>query len=70
LNFYLKGATVNQIFYVEVLKMLIDAVRRKREELWRDRALILCHENAPAHPSLRVSQFLAGKGVSAMDHPP
>jgi histone-lysine N-methyltransferase SETMAR len=32
--------------------------------------MILHHDNAPAHPSLRVSQFLAGKGISAMDHPP
>jgi hypothetical protein len=33
--------------------------------LWRDR-----RDNAPAHSSLRVSQFLAGKGISAMDHSP
>jgi hypothetical protein len=28
--------TVNQIFYVEALKRRIDAVRRKRGELWRE----------------------------------
>jgi histone-lysine N-methyltransferase SETMAR len=55
---------------VELLKRLIDAVRRKRGELWRDRSLILHHDIAPAHSSLRVPQFLAGKGISAMDHPP
>jgi histone-lysine N-methyltransferase SETMAR len=38
--------------------------------LWRDRALILHHDNAPEYSSLRVSQILAGKGISAMDHPP
>jgi hypothetical protein len=32
--------------------------------------LILHHDKAPAHSSLRVSQFLAGKGISATDHPP
>jgi transposase len=32
--------------------------------------LILQHDNAPEIPSLRVSQFLAGKGISVMDHPP
>jgi histone-lysine N-methyltransferase SETMAR len=32
--------------------------------------MILRHDNAPAYPSLRVSRFLAGKGISAMDHPP
>jgi hypothetical protein len=45
-------------------------VRRKRGDLWRDRSLILHHDNAPAHSSLRVSQFLAGKGISATVHPP
>jgi histone-lysine N-methyltransferase SETMAR len=61
--------TFNQMFYVEVLRKLIGAVMRKRGELWRDHPLIL-HDNAPARPSLRVSQILAGKGISAMDHPP
>jgi histone-lysine N-methyltransferase SETMAR len=65
-----EGTTVNQTFYVEMLKRLIDAVRRKRGELWRARSLILHHDNVLAHSSLRVSQFLAGKGISAMDHPP
>jgi histone-lysine N-methyltransferase SETMAR len=69
-EFVPEGTAVNQAFYVEGLKRLIDAVRRKRREFWRDRSLILHHDNAPAHCSLRVSQFLAGKGISAMDHPP
>jgi hypothetical protein len=30
--------------------------------------LILRHDKAPAHPSLRVSQFSAGKGIPATDH--
>jgi histone-lysine N-methyltransferase SETMAR len=54
---------------MEVLKRLIHALRRKRGELWRDRLLILHHDNASAHSTLRVSQFLAGKAISAMDHP-
>jgi transposase InsO family protein len=53
-----------------VLKKLIDAIRRKRGELWRDHSLILHHDNTLAHSSLQVSQFLAGKGISATDHPP
>jgi hypothetical protein len=64
-----EGNADNQTFHVEVLKRLIDAVRRKRGELWRDCSLIL-QEKAPAHFSLLVSQFLAGKGISAMFHPP
>jgi hypothetical protein len=51
------GATVKQTFYVEVLKMLIDTVRRsKRGELWRHCPLIL-HQNALTYSSIRVLQF-------------
>jgi transposase len=55
---------------VEVLKRLSDAVRCKRGELWRDRSLVLHHDNVPAHSSLRMSQLLAEKGISAVNHPP
>jgi len=34
-EFVPQGQTVNQQFYLEVLKRLRDAVRRKRPELWR-----------------------------------
>jgi hypothetical protein len=60
--------TVNQTFYVEVLKRPIDAMMCKRGEFWRDRSLILHHDNMPAHSLFRVSQFLAGKGFSSMNH--
>jgi hypothetical protein len=69
-EFVPEETTVNQTFYLEMLKRLIDAVRHKGAEFWRDRSLILDHDNAPAHSSLRVSQFLTEKGISAMDHPP
>jgi transposase len=44
---------------------LSDTMRHKQGELLRDSSLILHHNNALAHPSLRVSQFLAGKDISA-----
>jgi transposase InsO family protein len=69
-EFVPEGTTVNQTFHVEVLKRLIGAMRRKRGELWRDCSLILHHDNVPAHSSLRVSQLLARKGISAMEDPP
>jgi hypothetical protein len=69
-KFVPEGTPVNQTFYVGMLKRLIDAVRRRRGELWRDRALILDHDKTPANFSLRVSQFLVGKFISAMDHLP
>jgi hypothetical protein len=65
-----KGATVNPAFYVEVLNRLIDGIRWKQRDLWRDCSYILHHDNVPAHSSLQVLQFLVGIAISAMDHPP
>jgi hypothetical protein len=46
-EFITQGQTVNQAYYVEILKQLHEAVHRKRPELsyidW-----ILHHDNAPA----------------------
>jgi hypothetical protein len=70
MNFLSEETAVNQTFYVLVFKRLIDAVRRKRGQLWRNHLLILGYDKAPANYSLRVLQFSAGKVVSAMDHTP
>jgi hypothetical protein len=65
-EFVPRGTTANQTFYMEMLKRLIDALRHKQGELWRDYPLILHHDIMKAHSSLRVSQFLAGKVISAI----
>jgi hypothetical protein len=56
-EFVPKGTTANETFYVEVLKRLIDFMRHKRGELWKDCSLILHHETMPAYPSLRCCSF-------------
>jgi len=62
-----QSPAVNQVYHVETLKWLHEAVRRKRPEFWtNDR--ILHHENAPAHKALK--QFLAQKSIIEMKHPP
>jgi hypothetical protein len=50
------GQSINQEFYLEVLRCLRVSVRRKRPEKWRDGDLILHHDNAPAHNSHLVQQ--------------
>jgi len=60
-EFVPQGQTVNQQFYLEVLKRLRDAARRKRLELWRSSEWLLHHDNAPAHTALSVRQFLTKK---------
>jgi transposase len=64
-----QGQTVDQVYYVEILKLLRDAVSRNRPELWPN-DWILHHDNAPAHKALSVKQFLAQKPITEMEHPP
>ena len=69
-EFVPKGQTVNQQFYLEVLKRLRDAVRRKRLELWRSGEWLLHQDNAPAHTALIVRQFLTKNGMTTASQSP
>jgi hypothetical protein len=68
LEFILQGQTVNQIYYVEIVKWLHEAVHRKRPELWPN-DWILRHDSAPAHKALSIKQFLTQKLITEMEHP-
>ncbi|XP_029941109.1 uncharacterized protein LOC115383163 isoform X4 [Salarias fasciatus] len=63
------GQTVNQDFYLEVLRRLQEAVRLKRPALWESGDWWLHHDNAPAHRALRVKQFLMKNGMALLPHP-
>jgi len=39
------GQTVNQVYYLEVLEMLREKVRRKRPEIFANKSWILHHDN-------------------------
>ena len=64
------GQIINKEFYLEVLRSLRESVRRKRPEKWRDGDWILHHDNAPAHTSHLVQQFLAKHGTAQLQQPP
>jgi len=51
------------------VRRLLESVRRKRPEKWRDGGLILHHDNAPAHASHLVQQFLAKHGTAQLQQP-
>ena len=64
------GQTINKEFYVEVLRRSHGSVRRKRLEKWRDGDWLLHHDNAPAHTSHLVQQFLAKHGTAQLQQQP
>jgi transposase len=55
--------------FCEVLKQLRGSIKRKRPEKWENNSWILHHDNAPAHTSLVVRQFLASKNTIVIPHP-
>jgi len=63
------GMTVNADFYCDVLRRLRENVRRKRPQQWQNQKLIIHHDNAPAHGSFKVSQFLAKYSMTVIPHP-
>ena len=50
---------VNKEYYLAVMSRLREAILRKLTELWKNQSWILYHDNAPAHTSMLVREFLA-----------
>ena len=65
-----RAQTINKVYYVEVLKRLRDAVRRKRPRFWSIGNWVLHHDNAPAHSSNLEQQFLAKHKIVQLRQPP
>jgi len=60
-----QGQTVNQTYYMEILKRLREAVYRKRLELWPN-DWIPHHDSTPPNKVLSVKQFLAQESITEM----
>jgi hypothetical protein len=63
------GQTVNQVYYLEVLKRLHEKVRRKLPKIFANNSWILHHDNARAHTALSVREFLSPKQITVLEHP-
>jgi hypothetical protein len=61
--------TINKEFYLEVLLRVRESVRRKQPELWRDGDWILHHDNALAHTTHLVQQFLVKHCTAQLQQP-
>lgn len=64
------GQTITKDYYVEVLRRLRAAMRRKRASLFESRGWQLHHDNAPAHRSQLVREFLAKHQIPQVLQPP
>ena len=62
--------TVNKEFYLKVMKRLREAVRRESHEAWTNKTWMLHHNNAPAHASLLIREFLAKHETSVVPQAP
>jgi hypothetical protein len=67
-GFISQGQTVNQSYYVEILKRLRKDVCRMRPDLWLN-DWILHHDNAPPHKALS-SSFWPQKSITEMENQP
>ncbi|UYV74723.1 ABCA3 [Cordylochernes scorpioides] len=65
-----EGVTINKQAYGEILVRLRDAIRRKRNQLFKSKQWKLLHDNAPAHRAIIVQDYLAKHSVSVLPHPP
>ena len=65
-----KGSSVTGKFYREsALTQLIDFYQKRRQRTGV-RCIKLLHDNAPAHKSATVQEYLKESGLDVLDHPP
>ncbi|UYV78738.1 hypothetical protein LAZ67_16002611 [Cordylochernes scorpioides] len=69
-EFLPQSITVNKEYYLQVMRNLREAIRQKRPDLWKNKNWLLHHDNAPAHTSLLVRDFLAKNNTLMMPQPP
>jgi len=55
---------------IDVIRRLRNAARMKRPEKWRTNSWIIFHDNASAHRSVLVTDFLAKNYVTTLVHSP
>jgi transposase len=66
-EFFPYGETVNKDFYLNVLKHLREACEVRT---WINNTWMLHHDNAPAHASLLICEFLMKHETTVVPQPP
>jgi len=62
-------ATMNKEIHNDIFRRLSDTITRKSPEKWRTSIWFLLHDNAPAHRSVWVNDFLAKNNVTILQQP-
>lgn len=65
-----EGQNITKDYYLEILRRMRDAVRRKRPDLWATNSWWLHQDNAPAHSSHLVQGFLAKHRIPVLRQAP
>ena len=65
-----EGQTINKEYYLQILRCLREAVRRKRPDMWTAKNFQLHHDNAPAHFANVIHAFLAKNSMSLVRQAP
>jgi [histone H3]-lysine36 N-dimethyltransferase SETMAR len=63
------GQTINQEYYKDVLCRLRDKVFENRHRIYPNEHFYLHHENAPAHTSILIQEFLSEEDIPIVPHP-
>ncbi|UYV71394.1 hypothetical protein LAZ67_8002960 [Cordylochernes scorpioides] len=69
-EFVPEGQTINQHYYLDVLRRLREAVRQKRPEKWHQKNWLLHHDNARPHKAVTIQLYLAKHGIALLSQPP
>ena len=70
MHWVLTGQTVNEEYYVEVLREFRKRFRRKRPALFKSGQWHFHEDNAPVHNSILVTDYLTKMGIKTVPHPP
>ncbi len=63
------GLGIDGPLYLDIMRRLRNAIRRRRPHLWRSGNWYLHHDGAPAHRSLPVRRFLRNTETKILRHP-
>ena len=69
-EFLPQGQTINEHVYKNILRRLMRSVMEKRRKLWGASSWLLHHDNAPAHNSLGIPEFLDKNNIAVLEQQP